>query len=403
MKDQALSSKIGNKKKPDLKSKRSAADLKVQRKRNEISRNPLKEFNGTFGGISSTSASVETKAQRSCLGIFLSNSNASRTPSFTTNRPKTSSAASTLTANGRPLKASEPKPLSENPIKPSVSQKSLQKSKKASVSPGSTTTPPLQVSVSPEIQNCDIPSTSTPACYGAGHVVSGIKDKRKCRPRGVLTVGENGSDKIILQNPSEASVQWLLSPYDESSSPSALPEVQGFLVSPPSCKAVSMQAHEESNVFRDNTPFSLDSLSSGNVIQTPQSDSSCDRNVGLFSWFNSNCHKLESESTSVSYSYPSIERAMQSQLRISWREGLVSRAFEIDEPDCCRCLSDDEEDGNRCSNLKNEEDYNPNGASDGEGKEKFCCAESISTDGGGLVASGDSDWTICYRNRLFDL
>ncbi|GAB4825693.1 hypothetical protein Ancab_008589 [Ancistrocladus abbreviatus] len=31
----------------------------------------------------------------------------------------------------------------------------------------------------------------TPACYGAGHVVFGGTDKRKCRPRGMLTVEGN--------------------------------------------------------------------------------------------------------------------------------------------------------------------------------------------------------------------
>lgn len=29
------------------------------------------------------------------------------------------------------------------------------------------------------------------------------------------------------------------------------------------------------------------------------------------------------------------------------------------------------------------------------------CAESMSTEGGGLIASGDSDWTQCYKNHLF--
>ena len=31
------------------------------------------------------------------------------------------------------------------------------------------------------------------------------------------------------------------------------------------------------------------------------------------------------------------------------------------------------------------------------------CAESISTDGGGLARSDDSDWTLCYKNQLFKL
>ncbi|KAF2298693.1 hypothetical protein GH714_025238 [Hevea brasiliensis] len=58
-------------------------------------------------------------------------------------------------------------------------------------------TPPVQASVYPKIEcGSSIMSataktiTLTPVCYAAGHVVSGVTDKRKCEPRGILAVGE---------------------------------------------------------------------------------------------------------------------------------------------------------------------------------------------------------------------
>lgn len=123
----------------------------------------------------------------------------------------------------------------------------------------------------------------------------------------------------------------------------------------------------------------------------------------------------------------------QSQMRISWREGLMSRIFEMDEFDSCRYLSDEEEDVGGCDNdllkpcqnpdvnadernyeiLKNDfgstEDVDTKTGVKGKGEERVpsqitcSCAESISTDGGGLAASGDSDWTLCYKNHLFQV
>lgn len=96
-----------------------------------------------------------------------------------------------------------------------------------------TKTPPVQVSVSPEIQ-CGssvmsaTATTVTPACYGGGHVLTGVIDKRKCKPRGILTVREAKAldcfecdDESEQENapglvnnwlplPSMASMHWLL-------------------------------------------------------------------------------------------------------------------------------------------------------------------------------------------------
>lgn len=434
-------------------------------------------------------------------------------------------------------------------------------------------TPPIQASVSPEIQcGSSVMPTITPACYAAGHIVSGVTDKRKCRPRGILTVGENefgfgsaksfvsfedaddeenvvgiGNDSIVVPEPTEASMHWLLSPCDEEgedqedsengscrfrrsvgsailhspsspstghgissdicnnrtttnctdsnrrrnnslNSPNGVQEFQGLaIMSPshltPSWEAITFKESKENldDLEGEKSPFSMDAMDSGNVMQTPQSDSSSGRLIGL-SWlseYSYKKHQFESElnsaaevlqmtslsperclsigapvdssfrfdclatsSNSIDLSHfqkllddqaswlssSTLDNASQSQIRISWREGLVSRIYEMDDFDCCRCLSDDEEDANGCSDnqLKSYPSPEPNvdvasnqiltnnsrstelvdnePRTDGKGKEQFpshSCAESISTDGGSLVASRDSDWALCYKNHLF--
>ncbi|TXG72969.1 hypothetical protein EZV62_001548 [Acer yangbiense] len=442
-------------------------------------------------------------------------------------------------------------------------------------------TPPIQASVSPEIQTqCGgsalASKTSTPACYAAGYLVSGVTDKRKCRPRGILTVGDNnfldfdmakpidsfGEDDdhhnshenvggvvdsndstLTVPLPAEASMHWLLSPCNEDDedlkensdngscgfrirspslslfgdgctsnlcndrnhtssdkrssisllSPTVFPEFQVplrpfndnlnlvFVSSPnctPSCKvaALEVEGKQDYDIDGEISPFSMDTLGSGNIIQTPQSDSSTDRCIGT-SWLKTTSgqgHRLDSELDLVTESlqmmslsskgYESIwdpsnssfqfdcltspsnsvdlsqfqkilddqvswmsastlDNVSQSQMRISWREGLVSRMFEMDEFDSCRYLSDEEEDVNECHNnhqlksCQNPElnddagNYETPKNGDLETEEKgdkrlpcqiSCpCAESISIDGGDLAASGDSDWTLCYKNQLF--
>ncbi|TKY51851.1 hypothetical protein E2542_SST23370 [Spatholobus suberectus] len=448
-------------------------------------------------------------------------------------------------------------------------------------------TPPIHNSVSPEIQcgSSLVPKTTTPACYGAGYVVSGVADKRKCRPRGILTVEKHysGCDKIaassfddnekkvmdtndhaspsLLPVPSEAVVQWLSSPckkgkkilsqkfenglnqsqgvaesttlasstspsscsktfwnvsdssdlsggangimrkISSSISPSGLDEFQvpsdyklspsysSLLFSPnptPICRAGSSGKGkgDRYNLIDENSPFSLNSFGSGNVIQTPQSDSSSDLHVGLSlvhagnqkedksnpdlnssskillsenfllnssmpledsvnSGFQFDCLTVPYESIDLSklpkflddqdpwLSSSTTENASQSQMRISWREGLMSQLYESDEFDHCRCLSDAEDivndsgingfsgpqvnvetnDGKKLNSDVGITETEDNELEiDGLGKDKFpalisCSgAESISTDGGGLVASGDdSDWTLCRMNKLFEV
>ncbi|KAL3507029.1 hypothetical protein ACH5RR_032411 [Cinchona calisaya] len=104
-------------------------------------------------------------------------------------------------------------------------------------------------------------------------------------------------------------------------------------------------------------------------------------------------------------------------MEISWREGLVSRIFDTDELDYCRCLSDEEKCGDRsdefphkspkafqmeeCDLFRNGDLKSPEFLEHepevlGKGNKALSpvgtniCAESISTDAGRLVASEDS-------------
>ncbi|KAI6699016.1 hypothetical protein NL676_019135 [Syzygium grande] len=340
-------------------------------------------------------------------------------------------------------------------------------------------TPPIQASVSPEIQGG-----------------SGVADRRKCRPRGILSVRENESefsvsvshgnddDSGVADKPSispvpllcEASVHWLLSPCNEEdeeqkdysenescpferfeeegsalcslTSPSSGPvfssdagnksnmtctttgtdgsgrgrdpevassrgllEFDGFL-QPSQCNGDVYSPTEVTPIWKDfsskeemklsydvdrlDDPLTADSLGSGNVIRTPNSDSSSDGYFRLLwvdaqhggkdqidseidllaqsfsnatlspdysrsTWDSTNlnfqldCLAMASNSIDLAQvqnvldskvywaSNSSIDNLSQSNLRISWRDGLVNRIFEMDENDFCKCLSDDED------------------------------------------------------------
>ncbi|XP_020106943.1 uncharacterized protein LOC109723129 [Ananas comosus] len=112
-------------------------------------------------------------------------------------------------------------------------------------------------------------------------------------------------------------------------------------------------------------------------------------------------------------------RKVRSATRISWREGLVSRIFEMGELDCCQWLSDDEDefDHERISLSKdggNREaacgfgsvEFTCSGSGHKEGAEiissgPISCSDSISTEGAELISSDDSNWTLFYKNNLF--
>ncbi|KAJ8551481.1 hypothetical protein K7X08_021496 [Anisodus acutangulus] len=414
--------------------------------------------------------------------------------------------------------------------------------KSNTTSNNTTNTPPIEASVSPEIQcglSTGLVSAATP-CYAAGHVLSGVTDKRKCRPRGILTIGTlidssdcekaSGSDDrkceginkssraSLIPLPALASMHWLNDicegefvnefrmlngsptselPYSTSTcsgSTSASVHNRGkysdsvnqdaartggkarivpehkdpscdemgrnlFPSSPLAiscCHDVKVVADEwkcSCSLVRENSPCSTASLSSGNVIQTPKSDSSSgkcggfsrlhsgDRGDNLGAELDSVADFLDKTSlspttqpsgsdlrnlhikfTSASWVSDSTldNNVSQSQMRISWRDGIVSRVFEIDDLDCCRFLSDDENGGYCSTNAKinvgvEENDLLPESGSQSpdflehkhelsrNGKlksplpEANSCAESIQTEGGGLVSSADSDWTVVIK------
>ncbi|KAF6137508.1 hypothetical protein GIB67_031787 [Kingdonia uniflora] len=423
------------------------------------------------------------------------------------------------------------------------------------------TTPPVEASISPEIPSGSLfgsATTTTTTCFGAGHLLSGVTDKRKCRPRGILTVGEKlGFSEVPA--PTDASIKWLLSPCGEEEenqksspqigllefrslegpttptpfhSPSSPSSVHGdtsdsfskassrrksclispsdcnefvgrtpspskgrayddHLVScsssPSSCKGVNQKQERGGcryELTKENSSLSEDSLGSQNMICTPQSNSSSTSLVGL-SWLKNvedceehgfeldskgkalplassspvnststrnpadvlplpgfsfqftrpvsslgpidqTCSRKKLSDPSLGISSSSFASLSSSEMKISWREGLISRIFDMDELDCCRCLSDEEEDvkffGRELDcNVQNDlslaaylaspEFQSEEPKIDKKGKRilspqrpSASCAESISTDGGGLfITSGDSDWTAYYKNNLFEV
>ncbi|XP_050374724.1 uncharacterized protein LOC126792310 [Argentina anserina] len=602
--NRSLSSKAAKKPSPAPKRK----------KMDQSTRNPLKDVNAISttsnhcSEASSTSSSISIEAPRGCLRFFLSHSSSSnlktpirpRCPKTLSKTPKSAPTVrpsvpkenqhklklKSSSRNGLKLKAcpvlnskgnsfqsgsdlgqsNELKsdcgdgtltPLPKKPTRLGLDCKLVKSDSK---------TPPIEASVSPEIQfGSSAVSSASLACYAAGHVLSGIADKRKCRPRGVLNVGENDSgfgkgkalcsferveeddgqgmvgdpDASMVPLPTEASMHWLLSPCNEEDedhkehsetstqnpgvspihvhefssdvccndklksstrrssrintciSPGGVPQFQELLeplhehvpvFSSPHCtpsgEAPPLK-DEEQYIYdfdAENSPFSVASLSSGNVIVTPQSDSSAGRHAGL-SWSDTDNHTkhYDSQLNSVAEairmaslspdrhgliehqidssfqfdcltttcnsisrkqktlddqaSWHSNSTLSQSQLRISWREGLMSRVYDMDECDSCRCLSDEEEDIDSCSNDLPKESFQSHEIANNVGGDHILpdtswsvgilddkpgvaeivkedlppqsCAESISTDGGGLLASRDSDWNLCYKNELF--
>ncbi|CAL9179387.1 unnamed protein product [Musa hybrid cultivar] len=98
--------------------------------------------------------------------------------------------------------------------------------------PTSATTPPVQASISPEFTVEASAVAATPVCFAAGHVIARVHDRRKCRPRGILTIGRDELEiekihggcpypTLVSVTPpplARASVHWLSSPSEIVSS-----------------------------------------------------------------------------------------------------------------------------------------------------------------------------------------
>jgi hypothetical protein len=123
----------------------------------------------------------------------------------------------------------------------------------------------------------------------------------------------------------------------------------------------------------------------------------------------------------------SFRKPVMSETRISWREGLVSRMFDVGDLDCCKWISDDEDspvlshkDEALPDSTNSQTGGNPQEAC-GFGSVEFNCvggelnndsskassnpvpiAESMRAEGFELVSSDDSDWTLFYKNDLYE-
>ncbi|XP_023768972.1 uncharacterized protein LOC111917524 [Lactuca sativa] len=322
-------------------------------------------------------------------------------------------------------------------------------SAKESSSSATTKTPPVEPSVSPEIQSSlyrsvHVSGAAPSTCYAAGHVISGVTDRRKCKARGILSAGrskppehdifEKTSPSLMIPFPTEASISWHLSPIyvdnndnDDDDDDVGKGNYSKGLSSISPCDTVHDTPQEERILSLDFngecSPFSAEFLSSGNVMQTPNSDSSFE-GVQLKYKFEAELDqvkekdvleherltpkgnlspwdppRLSSEFSDLSplsnpanishESWISNSTLSESQMRVSWRDEVT---FNKDDLDCCRLLSDEEIDENGL--LKSPKFF------EHHGKEKESlfptrinpCEESICTHDGGLTISVDSDF-----------
>ncbi|WOK97403.1 hypothetical protein Cni_G06111 [Canna indica] len=98
--------------------------------------------------------------------------------------------------------------------------------------PVSANTLPVQTFVSPEVPMEASAVAATPVRFAVGHVIAVVHDKRKCRPRGILIVGENGMEIEDIHNAGA-------DPTRVSFAPPPLAEADIHLLSSPSEKVSS--------------------------------------------------------------------------------------------------------------------------------------------------------------------
>ncbi|KAL1559227.1 hypothetical protein AAHA92_09592 [Salvia divinorum] len=260
-------------------------------------------------------------------------------------------------------------------------------------------TPPVEISVSPEIQSkmMVLKSAATPVCYGTGHLLSGVTDKRKCRRRGSLRgvcekvnlFNEANDENVVvdLQDsliplPSEASVRWVLSPCNEggedlgSGSKNKLEECEiscgNNSLSPSTlCGNVCELGCEDSEfrgsgsiddaanrmkagifkLSRQESPGNKicdplyaatpNSISNGNNVSLGEGNSSV-VSLGFDSSSRSAVSIQLEKNVCSSESSSTLENLRLNQIRISWRDGIECSIDEHDEFDYFPCLSDEE-------------------------------------------------------------
>ncbi|KAJ3703548.1 hypothetical protein LUZ61_007253 [Rhynchospora tenuis] len=448
-------------------------------------RSPLSDLNRTNGAgcfrfLKPTSNSTSNcksncKPNTSFNSVSNSSANSSSFLHRRPTRPVPKSAPPKKAPNGlKKKKGSEP-------IKPqhTIVIITPERGKKREERSGST--PPIQASISPEIP-CGSSVAPTPVCFAAGHVVTGVMDRRKCRPRGILNIG-NGSevssdadDKTRVSTSSPllppltvgASIHWLSSPSEITNGDSeprtsstkcqAEASVDWFL-SPHEKSVNGMNSRRFSPIKSESpfektpnsgstcepvvqkTPSSNSSISPFSIIVKRASESSAMKlsssnqqivemeasSAGIFESINwaTGCKNSSSGSctlpppggsfqfrnnftplNSVDWNgFTNPNRVTpESDKRISWREGLVSRINDMGEKDCCIWLSDCEDDG---VEIEDPFEVITKISQDQDVKCSFGSvevhAESITVEGEDeLVASDDSDWRLLYKNKLFE-
>jgi len=141
------------------------------------------------------------------------------------------------------------------------------------------------------------------------------------------------------------------------------------------------------------------------------------------SFFKRSPHDIELKGKETSFS-----KLVMAETRISWREGLVSRMFDIGDLDCCKWIPDDEDSPVLshndeallgCTNSQRGDNHQQEVC--GFGSVEFSCvgdelnndsskassnpvpiAESMRAEGFELVSSDDSDWPLFYKNDLYE-
>ncbi|KAK6116834.1 hypothetical protein DH2020_049464 [Rehmannia glutinosa] len=234
-------------------------------------------------------------------------------------------------------------------------------------------TPPVEASLSPEIQfqshSKKIPvlkSETTPVCY---------------KRRGSLKCSNDGNSTDDLRDfsiplLSEASVRWVLSPYDEDQCRMVVCD-DDLRTLDLLCGDVSYKKNSDTNelltidLIGDNVTLSTCSLTSGNIIRTPNSDVCGEYGefidsiteslniVNLSPKFEMSMWDNEGSVSSLVSNTTTLDNLAMSRMRISWRDGLGSGIFENDEFDGWCLLSDEEGDSNDNGLRTDDDDLSP--------------------------------------------
>ncbi|KAF8101262.1 hypothetical protein N665_0208s0048 [Sinapis alba] len=300
-------------------------------------------------------------------------------------------------------------------------------------------------------------SAQSQACYAAGHLLSGVSDKRKCKPKGILTVCGNGfqvgkgkilndSDEFdeggfgiiggsydnisMMTLPADASVQWLLSPCDEEKeddkeivecvgheTPSPLSDrstcsdlcnvSRGRSVSPMNTCKETMR-----RISSSLSPNELSRFRTFMQLSSPKCELDPSQHLGGDKRSPLSVDTLGSDNVIQT---PESNSSLDSYFRLEVGSDLESLTTTLQSARLSpRRHASPQEPGSSsfnfdslatCSDSIDLSQFQRglvegDDAPAGKGRELLPCsaAESISTDGGGgLICSEDSNWMACYN------